>query len=258
VSRSTGRGCCAVIVQARMGSTRLPGKVLMTLGGRTVLEHVLRRCLAIAEADTVVCATTDRAADDAVATEAERLGAAVFRGDEADVLGRYLGAAREAGVDEILRVTSDCPLIDPELCGAVIALRRAEGVDYAANNMPPTWPHGLDCEAFTTAALARADAEAGAPADREHVTPWLRRAEDVRRANLPVPGEPRPDYRWTLDTPEDYEALVRLFERLDDPTALPGWREVMALVDATPELASLRRPRDDAAGTNSIEGRAVS
>jgi len=232
--------------------------VLMTLGGRTVLEHVLRRCLAIAEADTVVCATTDRPTDDAVAAAAERLGAAVFRGDEADVLGRYLGAVRQAGADEVLRVTSDCPLIDPEVCGAVIALRRERDADYAANNMPPTWPHGLDCEAFTTAALERADAEAHAPADREHVTPWLRRAEGVARANLPIPEAPGPDYRWTLDTQEDYAALSRLFDRLGDRAETAGWREVMALVDATPELASLRRPRDDAAATNSIEGRAAS
>ncbi len=249
---------CAAIVQARMGSTRLPGKVMMMLGGHTVLDHVLCRCLAIAAADTVVCATTDRLADDAVAAEAERLGVAVFRGDEGDVLGRYLGAARQAGAAEVLRVTADCPLIDPEVCGAVIALRRERNADYAANNMPPTWPHGLDCEAFTTAALERADDEASAPSDREHVTPWLRRAQGLRRSNLPIPGAPRPDYRWTLDTPEDYEGLARLFERLDNRGAPSGWREVMALIDATPELASLRRPRDEAATTNSVEGRATS
>ena len=129
-----------VIIQARMGSTRLPGKVLMDLAGRTVLNHVLRRCSAIPGIAAVVCATTVKPEDDPVAAEASRLGIAVYRGDETDVLGRYLEAARSVDAEVVLRVTADCPLIDPAVCRAVLDLREREHADYAANNMPPSWP----------------------------------------------------------------------------------------------------------------------
>jgi len=233
----TGR--TAVVVQARMGSTRLPGKVLMDLAGRTVLDHVLSRCQAIPGVDAVICATTVKPDDDPVAAEAERLGASVFRGDEADVLGRYLGAARSAEADVVLRVTSDCPLIDPEVCRAVLDLRAREDADYAANNTPPSWPHGLDCEAFTVAALAKADAETDEPYDREHVTPWLRHTPGLRRANLPKPGRPEPDRRWTLDTPDDLAGLRRLFARLPGDR-IAGWEEALAASADIAELAVAR------------------
>ena len=119
----------AVIVQARTGSSRLPGKVLMNLAGRTVLAHVLDRCQAVAGADVTCCATTGTADDDRIAAEAERCGAAVFRGSERDVLGRYHGAAQALGADVILRVTSDCPLFDPAVGAAVLDLRAGAGGD---------------------------------------------------------------------------------------------------------------------------------
>ncbi|HSJ08192.1 MAG TPA: NTP transferase domain-containing protein, partial [Longimicrobiales bacterium] len=112
-----------VVVQARMGSSRFPGKVMEALAGRSVLEHVLERCAAIPGVDAVCCATSVRAADDVVAGAAAVLGAAVVRGSEADVLGRYAQAAREMDADVVLRVTADCPLIDPRVCGAVLARR---------------------------------------------------------------------------------------------------------------------------------------
>ena len=220
-----------------MGSTRLPGKVLMDLGGRSVLAHVLRRCLAIPGVAAVVCATTTKSADEPVVTEALRQGAEVFRGDEADVLGRYLGAAQMVGAEMVMRVTSDCPLIDPQVCRAVLDLAATEQADYAANNMPPSWPHGLDCEAFPIAALARADAEATLPGDREHVTPWLRCAPGLKRVNLPMPEPARPDQRWTLDTPEDLRALRALIDLLPETPAMPGWRQVLAVSERMPELA---------------------
>jgi len=133
----------ACIIQARLGSTRLPGKVLETLGDAPVLEHVLRRCQAIEGVDEVVCATVEGADGDAVATLADNLDIAVYRGSESDVLARYHGAAHAVGADVVMRVTSDCPLIDPEVCAAVLKLREEADADYAANNMPPSWPHGL-------------------------------------------------------------------------------------------------------------------
>ncbi len=227
----------AVIVQARMSSSRLPGKVMMDLAGETVLSHVVRRCRAIAGADAVVVATGDGADDDVIAAAAPRLGAAVYRGSVPDVLARYAGAARMVGAEVVMRVTSDCPLIDPEVCGAVLTLREAENADYACNNMPPEWPHGLDCEAFPAARLFEAEAQARQPDEREHVTPWLRRHPDLRRASLR--GRGLPHYRLTLDYPEDLAMFRALFALLPGAPALPGIDAVVAVLRAHPEIAAL-------------------
>jgi spore coat polysaccharide biosynthesis protein SpsF len=232
-------GVTAAIVQARYASTRLPGKVLMELRGVAVLTHVLARCRAVDGVTDVVCATTSGQDTDGIADLARASGAVVFRGSEHDVLGRYLGAARFVEAETILRVTSDCPLIDPDLCAAVLALRATEGADYASNNMPPTWPYGLDCEAFTRAALERADAEARASDEREHVTPWLRRHPDLRRANLPAPRPGLSDHRWALDYPQDYAFFQALFDQLPEPPAMPDWAQVLEIVERNPELRRL-------------------
>lgn len=233
----------AIIVQARIGSTRLPGKVLKPLAGSTVLAEVLRRCRAIPGADVVVCAIPETAADDALIAPAEAAGAVVVRGSADDVLARYRRAADDVHADAVMRVTSDCPLIDPALCGEVLALRAARGVDYAANNMPPGFPHGLDCEAFTTAALRRADDAAHEQYAREHVTPWLRQDASVTRAALPGPGGAPAQQRWTLDFPEDYDFLQAVFAELPPPPALPGWRETLAIVDSIPRLSTINATR---------------
>lgn len=225
-----------------MGSTRLPGKVMRPLGDTTVLGQVLRRCAAIPGIDVVVCATGTGAADDPICGEAAAHGATVHRGSPDDVLARYHGAAGQVAADVVMRVTSDCPLIDPEVCGAVLALRREAGADYAANNMPPSFPHGLDCEAFTSAALARAATEATEPHDREHVTPWLRREAGLSRANLTGPGGDLVHRRWTLDYPEDFDFLAAVFAALPD-AATAGWRRVLALVEERPDIAALNAVR---------------
>lgn len=239
----------ACIVQARMGSTRLPGKVMRRLAGDTVLAHVLRRCRAIPGVDLVVCATVEGPDGEPVAGEAERAGAVVFRGSEQDVLGRYLGAARAVAAERILRVTSDCPLIDPGLCGRVLALcgpGPEGGPDYASNNMPPSWPHGLDCEAFTRALLERAAETADSAYAREHVTPWMRDAPGIRRAGLTGPGGALPRLRWTLDYPEDLAFFEALFPLLPPPPAIPAWRDTLALLDAHPELGRINAHRSAA------------
>lgn len=226
-------GRTAIIVQARLGSTRLPGKILQRLGDHTVLEHCVTRLRKVAGADLVVIATTDKASDDSVAAAAASYGATVFRGDEQDVLARYLGAARAVDADIIMRVTSDCPLIDPDICDAVLKLRAQRDADYAANNMPRLFPHGLDCEAFTRRALERAANEATDSYDREHVTPWLRRMPGLRRANVTGPGWPATQQRWTLDFPEDLTFFQDIFSLL--PTdRIPSWQEVLSLIGRQP------------------------
>jgi len=233
----------ACIVQARMGSTRLPGKVMRRLAGETVLSHVLRRCQAIPGVDCVVCATVAQPADDVVAREAERAGALVFRGAERDVLGRYRDAARAVGAQRVMRVTSDCPLIDPALCGRVLVLCGADGVEFACNNMPPSWPHGLDCEAFTTDLLERAAATADDPDHREHVTGWMRETPGITRANVAGPGGALAAHRWTLDYPEDFAFFAGLFPLLPPSPALPGMAEVLAVLDANPGLTQINAHR---------------
>ena len=235
LGRDGSRMTLAVIVQARFASSRLRGKVLIEIAGHTILSRVLDRCRAIPGADCVICAVPDSADSDPVASEAARCGVTVVRGSETDVLARYHQAAQSVDADEVLRVTSDCPLIDPQICGEVIALRRREGAAYASNNMPPSWPHGLDCEAFTMKSLTQAAQDASDVFDREHVTPFIRRSHARANLRCPVPGVSQ--HRWTLDTTEDlafFEALLPRLKRAGDPT---DWRSVLQIVADNPELA---------------------
>jgi spore coat polysaccharide biosynthesis protein SpsF len=233
----------AVIVQARTGSSRMPGKVLKPLGGRTVLEEVLRRARAIAAADGVVCAIPDLPEDDRLVPLATKAGAEVVRGSALDVLSRYRRAAEAVGAEIVLRVTADCPLIDPALCSEVLRRRRETGADYVTNDMPPSFPQGLDCEAFTTMLLRLADATATESADREHVTPWMRRSDGISRADVTGPGGRFTDLRWTLDYPEDYEFLRAVFALLPPPPAIPAWREVAEMIEKHPAILAINAAR---------------
>jgi glutamate-1-semialdehyde 2,1-aminomutase/spore coat polysaccharide biosynthesis protein SpsF len=234
----------AVIVQARFGSTRLPGKVLLDLGGRTVLHRVLQRCRDISGVDAIVCAVPDKAASGPIEDVAKECGAKIFRGAENDVLDRYLGAARAIKADIVLRVTSDCPLIDPAVCGQVLALRARENSDYAANNMPRSFPLGLDCEAFTLAALTRAAGTATDTYDREHVTPWLRRADGIRRVNLSSGNAALAAHRWTLDYPEDIDFFRAVSARLPD-IGKARMADVLDLLARHPEIAQINAKRHE-------------
>jgi spore coat polysaccharide biosynthesis protein SpsF (cytidylyltransferase family) len=237
-----------VIVQARLGSSRLPGKVLMNLAGRTVLSHVIERCAAIPGADAVCIAVPDLAQDDPVAEEALKCGALVARGPEADVLARYAIAARESRATTVMRITSDCPVIDPEVCGQVLRLVTEGGADYACNNLPPSFPHGLDCEAFKAEWLLRAETEAELPSEREHVTPWLRNHPTLRRSVLAGPGGDTIHHRWTLDTPDDLDFLRALFAEL--PAGQGGWdyRVPLVIAEANPALVAINAGHDRDAG----------
>ena len=232
----------AVIVQARMASTRLPGKVLKPLRDGTVLREVLRRCRAIPGVDIVCCAVPESAPNDPVAREAESCGAAVHRGHEIDVLDRYTRAARMLRADTVMRVTSDCPLIDPGLCGEVLAALHAAGADYACNNMPPSFPHGLDCEAFTAAALEWAFENARLPEEREHVTPWLRCAAGLKRVNVSSGRPALARHRWTLDYPEDLAFFEAVFAALPDAETA-SLEDVLALLERRPDIAAINASR---------------
>jgi spore coat polysaccharide biosynthesis protein SpsF len=235
----------AAIVQARFASSRLPGKVLKPLGTRTPLAYVLERCARIPAVDVVVCAVPDRRDSDMIAVAAEACGAIVVRGDEDDVLARYRRAARAVDADVVLRVTSDCPLLDAGLAGEVLAALAAECADYACNNMPPLWPHGLDCEAFRADLLDLAAAATILPGDREHVTPWLRRNPALLRVNVDGPGGGLERQRWTLDHAEDYAFFIALWDGMGERVADATMAEIAAFLAAHPAIAALNAARID-------------
>lgn len=206
-----------------MGSTRLPGKVLLPLGGRSVLANVLLRLRRASTVDAVLCATTVDASDDAVEDEAQANGVEVYRGSPSDVLDRYYRAAEAAGADVVVRITSDCPLLDPEVVDAAVNERRATGADYASNAQIRTFPRGLDVEAFTFDALARAHRDARESYEREHVTPYLYRHPELFRTHDVVrDGEDLSSMRWTLDTTDDLRMLAALVDSFApvDPVVL--------------------------------------
>jgi spore coat polysaccharide biosynthesis protein SpsF len=219
------------VVQARTGSHRLAGKVLMELGGRPLLRFMLDR-LGGVDADVVV-ATTTEPRDDPVAELAADAGAAVVRGPEDDVLARYVQALDAHPADVVVRLTADCPLVDPALVGAVLGRRRATGADYATNVLPRTFPKGLDVEVMTAGALRAAAAEATRPVEREHVTPFLyRHPERFRLTNV------RSDHdlghvRWTVDTMDDLDAVRSLVDRLDGDRGF-GWQKALTVWGPAP------------------------
>jgi len=227
-----------IITQVRVASTRLPAKVLLSVRGRTYLEHHLDRLHRTGL--PVVVATTENFNDDIVVEVAGQAGVPVFRGSEDDVLSRFAGAAREHRLDGIVRVTSDCPLIDPEIVAAGVDRWRAENdLDlYLSNCLERTYPRGMDYEVFSAARLYDADAKATLRSDREHVTPYLHqnRSGDIRLLNLPWSGGGA-QYRLTLDTPDDWKLLDALIE--DFGAAALNCAELVAILDEHPQLSTL-------------------
>lgn len=226
------------IIQARCGSSRLPSKVLADIGGRTMLERVVERARGAQRLDRVVIATTVEPTDDAIADLAMVLGLGIFRGSEDDVLDRYRGAAHCFGADVIVRLTSDCPLLDGAVIDRVIAALE-DGVDYASNTTVRCYPRGLDTEAFTADALESAWNEATEPFQRIHVTPFFyQQPERFRLRSVTTDGD-YSHHRWTVDTPEDLALVSILYERLGERPFT--WRDVLAIVEGEPELADLNR-----------------
>ena len=208
------------VIQARTSSTRLPGKVLMEMppgSGVPVLRRVIDRCNTAASLDVVIVATSVREDDDPVAAVAREAGVPCYRGPLDDVLARYVGASREHSLDRIMRVTADCPCVDPDIIDALVALQDRTGVDLCTNVVPRSWAKGLDVEMVTAEALERIDAGAETQADREHVFTFAYQTAptEFSKANLVAPGTlSAPGLRATLDTPEDYKLLCMVYEQL--------------------------------------------
>lgn len=227
------------IVQARMGSTRLPGKVLRPIAGVAMLELLLARLACARELDEIVIATADDAANAPLAALAARLGYRCVAGSERDVLDRYVQAARAAEADVVVRITGDCPLVDPALVDTAIERFRQSAVDYFTNTLPPTYPDGLDIEVFTHAALERAAAEAQSAHDREHVTPYLRQPGRFRTGGMQHPQD-LSALRWTVDEAADLDVIERVFAYFS-PDIHFTWQQVLQLQQSSPELFAANR-----------------
>ena len=226
------------IIQARLGSTRLPGKVLAPLAGASMLARVCRRVARAMLVDEVLVATTRHERDDAIVDECARLGFGVFRGSEHDVLDRYYHAAQAARADLIVRVTSDCPLIDPGVIDRVVRAMLSRRGDYAANVLMRTFPRGLDTEVVTARALERAWRDARESYERVHVMPYFyRHPEWFRLVSVTGPHE-LGHWRWTVDSPEDLAFVREIYQRMngqDDFT----WRDVRRLLERQVELTEI-------------------
>ncbi len=204
------------IVQARIGSTRLPGKVLKKICDKTVLEHDIDRLKRVKNINEIVIATTNLEKDNAIVEEANRLGVKCFRGSEEDVLSRYYYAAKENNADVIVRITSDCPLIDSEITEKTILfyLENSDNYDYVSNSLKKTYPRGLDTEIFSYKILARAFNEATSKKDREHVTFYIWNNPSTFRLGCYENSEDYSDLRWTLDTEEDLKLINKIYNYL--------------------------------------------
>jgi spore coat polysaccharide biosynthesis protein SpsF len=221
-----------------MGSTRLPGKVLMGLHGKSVLARVVKRLRRARLVDCIVVATTNRPNDDVIVRECNSLQVACLRGSETDVLDRYWQVAHWFGAEVIVRVTSDCPLIDPELADETIQAFLSQPADYASNALERTYPRGLDTEVFTITALERAWREAREPYEREHVTPYIYEHPELFMLVSVRDERDYSAYRLTLDTHEDLQLIRTIYSRFEGRDDF-GWRDVLALMEREPELAEL-------------------
>ncbi|MFC1621641.1 cytidylyltransferase domain-containing protein, partial [Candidatus Omnitrophota bacterium] len=226
-----------IIIQARMGSTRLPGKVMKSILGKPMLQILIERLRHLDKNKTLIIATTRNKNDDVIEKLANELGVFCYRGDEEDVLDRYYQAARMYGLDVIVRITADCPFSDPALIDGLIEhYFRNPQADYAANVLTRTYPRGFDIEVFSFEALEKAAKEARKRYQREHVTPFI--VENSRLVNYSNNNDASM-YRVTVDTAEDFELVSFIFEELKDRSF--GYRDVVTLLDSRPDLVKINQ-----------------
>ena len=235
-----------VIVQARTTSTRLPKKILKDLpcgSGITVLEQVIRRLKKANKSDIIIIATTLDKQDDEIVKIAEKEKVPIYRGDRDDVLSRYYFAAKENNLDAVVRITSDCPVIDPDIVDDIIRKFISQKVDYATNTLEKTYPHGMDTEIFTFSSLKKTYSEAKKSYEREHVTPYIRLHPDIFSL-LNIEASPKfysPDIRVTLDTEEDYALLCTIYDYLYPENAYFTTEDIINLFKDKPWLKLINK-----------------
>jgi spore coat polysaccharide biosynthesis protein SpsF len=238
----------AVIVQARRGSSRLPDKVMKNIVGRPMLYHVLERVKRAGSVSRVCLATTTSRQDKILAGIAAKLGVETFFGSETDVLDRYYGAAKRLGAKDIVRITADCPLMDPSVIDKVVSEYLKGRYDYASNIIEPTFPDGLDVEVFSFRALERAWKEARLKSEREHVTPYIWKNPNTFRLKSVKNKRDLSDHRWTVDHVKDLEFARQVYRQLYTKDPQFGYADVLSLLKRNPEITSINK------GTSRNEG----
>ncbi len=240
------------IVQARVGSTRLPNKVMKPIGGKPMIELLLARLSRSQDIDEIVVATSADARNLPLVELVHKLGYRCIQGSENDVLDRFVQSGRAAGADIVVRITGDCPLLDPALVDACIRKFRDSGVDYLSNAVPPTFPDGLDTEVFRFEALEQAARETQHPFDREHVTPYLR--ESGKFSNGSLQGDrDLSDLRWTVDELTDFAVVSHVFANFA-PDIYFSWQDVLALQEQKPVLFAANNQLNRNEGANMSTG----
>ena len=230
-----------IIIQSPMTSTRLPGKVLKKVLDKPLLEYQIERLRQVKHAGEIVIATTTNDADQPIVDLCRRLSVPYFRGSEQDVLARYHDAAKEYQAEVIVRITSDCPLIDPHIIDKVIQfyLDHRPEYDYVSNSLERTYPRGMDTEVFAVKALNEAFAAATAQPDREHVTPFIHRQPDRYRLANVAHSENQSRHRWTVDTPEDFELVKNIITALYPANPLFTMQDCLDLLAKYPEWGKI-------------------
>lgn len=230
-----------IIVQARMTSTRLPGKVLKEVLGKTLLEYLIERLRRVKLADGIIIATTINQTDQPIVDLCRKLNVTVTRGSEHDVLARYHEAAKLHHADVVVRVTSDCPAIDPAVIDEVLGFYRSHlgEYDYVSNSLTQSFPYGMAVEVFTFNSLEEAAREATTEPEREHVSPFLYTRPERYRIGQVVYPQDISHHRWTVDTPEDFELIRRIIESLYPEKPEFDIRDVLALLAQHPDWVQI-------------------
>lgn len=227
------------IIQARMGSSRLPGKVLLDIEGKTVLDRVIERTKRAKGIDRAIIAIPDTSSDDVLAKYCEERSIPYFRGSEADVLDRYYQTAKHFNIAHIVRITSDCPLIDPEVIDRVINEYHAGGYDYiSTGRIETTYPDGLDVELFSFTTLEKARNEAMLPSEREHVTPYIWNHPEIFNIETVVNSKDLSLHRWTVDEPADLEFVRGVYKKFPE-NKLFCLKEILHLLEINPEIKNI-------------------
>ena len=224
------------IIQARMGATRLSGKVMLDLEGKTVLERVIERVRAAKLVDQVMVATTSDYKDKRIIDLCNKIGVRAFGGSENDVLDRYYQAALMVKPDQVVRITADCPLMDPKIIDKVIVRHLDEAADYTANILKETFPDGEDVEVFRFAVLHKTWQESVLASEREHVTPYIRKNGEIFKLVNVISDTNLSNRRWTLDNPEDYEFIRTVYKRLYHLGPTFGMADILALLEREPDI----------------------
>ena len=232
-----------IIIQARMGSTRLPGKVMMDINGKSMLHRVVERCRKIEAANEIIVATTNNLEDKVIIDECERIGTKYFRGSEEDVLKRYLETSIHFDGDNIIRICSDSPLVDPAVCSRVIESfeESLPNIDFCSNILPHTYPIGLDCQIFKRSALEKSESLALKKYERAHVTAFMYEHPNLFKIKNVTFHKDYSMHRWTVDTPEDMDFVREIYCRLSSYGENFTWKDVLHILEKEPNLNNINK-----------------